>query len=70
LIKKSEKDKAVKLKFDIVLDILNTKVEIAEAAKVQAETKAHNTKILELIASKKDDELKNKSIKQLEAMLQ
>lgn len=69
LIKKSSKDKTIKLRFDIVLDVLTTKLEEAEAAKEVKETKEHNQKILGLIAEKKDGELKGKSVKQLEAML-
>lgn len=69
LVKKSVKDKAVKLRFDIVLDILNTKVSDNEAATEAREKKEHNKKIIELIAAKKDDALKGKSVKELEAML-
>lgn len=70
LVKTSEKDKTAKLRFDVTLDILNTKVEEMEALQEAAEIKAHNTKILTLISEKQDDSLKGKSIKQLEAMLQ
>jgi len=69
LTKKSTKDATIKLQFDVCLDILQTKVEEAEAVKELAENKAHNQKILQLIAEKKDDELKGKSVKQLETML-
>lgn len=69
LTKKSTKDATIKLQFDVCLDILQTKVEETETAKELAENKAHNQKILQLIAEKKDDELKGKSVKQLEAML-
>ncbi len=69
LIKKSEKDKKSKLKFDVVLDILNTKLEEAQALTEAKETKEHNEKIIKLIAEKKDESLKGKSITQLEAML-
>ena len=69
LTKKSTKNATIKLQFDVCLDILQTKVEETEAAKELAENKAHNQKILQLIAEKKDDELKGKSVKQLEAML-
>ncbi|HAS44175.1 MAG TPA: hypothetical protein DCS93_27095 [Microscillaceae bacterium] len=69
LDKKSEKDKIVKLRFDIVLDVLNTKVEEKEAAKKEAEDKEHNQKILSIIKEKQDEDLKGKSIKELEKML-
>jgi hypothetical protein len=69
LVKKSEKDKLAKLRFDIVLDILTTKADEARALAEAREIKEHNQKILSLIAEKTDESLKGKSIKQLEAML-
>lgn len=69
LIKTSVKDKTAKLRFDVVLDILNTKVEEAQAAAEALEIKEHNKKIIALISEKQDESLKGKSIKQLEAML-
>lgn len=70
LVKRTVKDKTIKLQFDIVLDILQTKAQAAEEAKERKERKEHNEKILTLISEKKDESLKGKSIKQLEAMLQ
>lgn len=70
LVKTSTKDKIAKLRFDIVLDILNTKIEDEQAALAEKERKAHNEKIIAIIADKKDESLKGMSIKQLEAMLQ
>lgn len=67
--KQSTKDKKLKLSFDIVLDVLNTKLEKMEEAQTQAENKAHNEKIISLIADKQDEELKGKSVSQLKAML-
>ena len=69
VLKKSKKDAVAKLKFDIVLDILTNKVEIAEVAAKSAETKAHNQKILGLIAEKKDEDLKGMSVEDLEKQL-
>jgi hypothetical protein len=69
LVKRSVKDKTTKLKLDLVLEILYTKVEERQVAEQKAEDKAHNKKILELIAEKQDESLKGKSVKQLEAML-
>ena len=66
---RSVKDKTAKLKFDVVLDVLTTKVEEAAAAKEAKETKEHNQKIIQLISEKQDEALKGKSIKQLESML-
>jgi hypothetical protein len=69
LTKTSVKDKTAKLRFDVALDILHTKVDEAQAASEALEIKEHNKKIIALIADKKDESLKGKSIKQLEAML-
>lgn len=59
-----------KLQFDVVLDILQTKQEEAEAAREKAERKQTNQKILSIIEEKKDKALSGKSIKELERMLQ
>ncbi len=69
LAKTSVKDKTAKLKFDIVLDVLNTKQDEMNAATEAREIKEHNKKIIALIAEKQDESLKGKSVKQLEAML-
>lgn len=69
LVKTSVKDKTTKLKFDVVLDVLNTKDEELQNAKQAANDKDHNKKIIALIAEKQDESLKGKSIKQLEDML-
>jgi len=69
LVKKSSKDKELKLKFDIVLDVLNTKLEEIDIESRRAEIKTHNDKILNLIADKQEDELKNKSIEELEKLI-
>jgi len=70
LTSRSEKDKTVKLKFDIVLDILNTKVDEAEVLQQKKARKERNQKILSLIEEKKDETLKSKSVKQLESLLE
>lgn len=69
VVKKSAKDKETKLKFDVALDILNTKVELLQAETEAQENKEHNKKILTIIADKKDESLKGKSVKELEKML-
>lgn len=68
LTKKTPKDKIAKLRFDVVLDVLTTKVAESEAATDANERREHNKRIDTLIAEKKDDELKNKSVKELEKM--
>ncbi len=69
LAKTTAKDRVAKLKFDVVLDILGTKVAENERLAEAQEIKEHNKKIIALIAEKDDDALKGKSRKQLEAML-
>lgn len=69
LTKSSAKDKTAKLRFDVVLEVLTTKVEEAQVLSEAQEIKEHNSKIISLIAEKQDESLKGKSIKQLEAML-
>lgn len=68
ITKRSVKDKTKKLQFDIVLDILNTKVEEEEAARDAKLTKEHNDKIDALIAKKQESALEDKSIAELEAL--
>lgn len=70
LVKRTTKDKGLKLQFDIVLDVLQTKAEEAEQAKLAKERRENNQRILSLIQDKKDEALSKKSIKELEAMLQ
>jgi hypothetical protein len=70
VIKKSEKDKTTKLRFDICLEILDFKVDEQNSLREVAEKKEHNAKIIQLISEKQDDALKGKSIKELEGMLQ
>tara|TARA_R110002074_G_scaffold402324_1_gene606963 strand:- start:15769 stop:16149 length:381 start_codon:yes stop_codon:yes gene_type:complete len=66
---KSEEDKTAKLKFDIVLDILNTKLSNQERAAKGEATKLQNQKILAILAQKKDSELMDLSVEELEAKL-
>ena len=70
VVKTTEKNKLAKLKFDIVLDVLTTKMEEETAAATARDTKAHNQKILSLIADKKENSLRDKTVEELEAMLQ
>lgn len=65
---KSKKDKTIKLKFDIVLDILNSKVEESNAERDVEQVKQHNAKIDAIIAVKQEDALSDKSIEELEKM--
>lgn len=69
LTKRTTKDATIKLQFDVVLDILQTKVEESELLREAKENKEHNEKILNLISEKRDEELKGKSLKELQKML-
>ena len=69
LTKRSRKDKTIKLQFDIVLTILNTLVEEQDMARNEAENKAHNTKILQLIQKKREVELEKMSEEELQSLL-
>lgn len=69
IIKKTEKDKTAKLRFDIVLEILEDRVDERDASLKAKEDKAHNEKILALISEKQDDDLKGKSVAELKKML-
>ncbi len=68
LAKKTAEDKVAKLKFDIALDILNTKVEEAEEASSAKEVRLHNRKIDELIAEKEEESLKGLSVEDLKKL--
>ena len=57
------------LRFDVLKDVYLTKKKDNEELRNAAEVKAHNQKILTLIAEKQDKELEGKSIEELEAML-
>jgi hypothetical protein len=57
------------LRFDILKDVYLTKKKDTEALRNAAEAKAHNQKILSLIAEKQEGKLKGMSIEELEKLL-
>lgn len=69
VVTRSSKNKTLKLKFDIVLDILNSKVEEQNKIIIARENKAHNDKIYAAIAELEDNELKSMSKKELLAQI-
>jgi hypothetical protein len=69
LTPKSTKDKELKLQRDIVIDILETKVEEHAATNNAQTIKVHNQKIEALIQKKKDESLESLSIEELEKKL-
>lgn len=62
-------DKEKQLQFEILKDIYLTKKQEADAEKNAVAMKEHNQYILSLIKTKQDQELANKSIDELKAML-
>ena len=70
LAEKSDTNVATKLRFEIVLDVLKTKVANQEAAAKSEETKKNNSRILEIIKGKQDESLMGLSVEELEAKLQ
>lgn len=65
----SEEDKIENLKFEIVLDILKTKLDVQRAQRDAIEAKAHNEKILNILSERKDRDLNKLSDEELEKML-
>lgn len=57
------------LRFDILKDVYLTKKKDMEDRRNEAEAKAHNQKIMSLIAEKKDESLKSMSVEELEKLL-
>ena len=57
------------LRFDILKDVYLTKKKDMEDKRNEAEAKAHNQKIMSLIAEKKDESLKSMSVEELEKLL-
>lgn len=62
-------DTIAKLRFDVAKEIYLDRMDDLNAAKKISEDKAHNAKILEIIRNKKDQEMNDKSIEDLEKML-
>lgn len=69
LDEKTEEDTITKLKFDLVISVLETKKAENKENLMAAETKAHNQKILGLIAQKQDEDLSKMSIEELQKLM-
>lgn len=63
-------DKVQQLSFDILKEIYLAKKDEQDSAKVLAEKKANNEKIMSLIYQKQESALSEKSIEELTSMLQ
>ena len=66
---KSEQDKELDTKIEIVKYIVAEKLEEANKRMKAKEQKEQKQKIMEIMANKKDESLQNKSVEELEAML-
>jgi chemotaxis signal transduction protein len=69
VVKRNTVNTTLALKFDIVKHIIKVKLEELEARETAAATKAKKEKILNIIADKEDDSLKNTSVDKLKEML-
>ena len=66
---KTKQDQELEIKIEIIKYIVSTKLEEAELKSKAREIKEQKQKILELIANKQNEELGNKSVEELQAML-
>lgn len=63
-------DNENQLRFDIVKDVYLTKKKLADEARAEKDKKLFEQKILEVIAGKQENSLWDKSIEELQAMVQ
>lgn len=66
---KTESNADLQIQFDVVLEVIEYKKKIADAAEKALATRNQNQRILELIKQKEDGALSEKSIEELKAML-
>ena len=69
LIAKTMEDENLAIQIEIVKHIVKTKLDEAETAKHSKELKDKKQKLMEMIAEKKDEALRNASVEELQAML-
>lgn len=67
--KPAKKDRILALGFEIVKHVIEVRLEENEASKKSVERKAEREKLLGILVSKKDDALKDLSVKELEKKL-
>lgn len=70
ITQKATADKKSQLRFDVVMHIINHKLEDQEKRKLSAERKVKRDRILEVIAGKQDAQLERKSVTVLMAELE
>jgi uncharacterized membrane protein len=69
LSSKTKEDETLSAQIEIVKHIVKTKLDEAESAKQSKELKEKKQKLMEMIAEKKDEALRNASVEELQAML-
>ena len=62
-------DKVVQLKFDVVKYIIEVRLAEADAAKITRENREKKDRLLQLIAERQDDDLKNMPLDDLKKMV-
>lgn len=67
---KSGADEVLQLKLDVVKHVIGVRQAENEAARSLAERKEKKERLLELIAGKQDEQLKAKSVEELQAMVE
>lgn len=67
--RKTKDQELNELRLSIVSSILDTRIKEQEAAADELKTKAHNQKIMDLIAAKQDEDLKSMSAEDLKKLL-
>ena len=69
LATKTKEDETLAIQIEIVKHIVKTKLDEAETAKQSKELKEKKQKLMEMIAEKKDEALRNASVEELQVML-
>ena len=69
LATKTKEDETLAIQIEIVKYIVKTKLDEAETAKQSKELKEKKQKLMEMIAEKEDESLRNMSVDELKAML-
>ena len=67
---KSEESEKLAVRIGIIKYIVSVKLEEKKEAELAKERKEQKQKIMEILASKQDEELKGKSVEELEKMLE
>ena len=70
LTKETKENKELNYKIEIIKAVVEDRLRARERAARAAEVKAQNQRILEIMADKKDADLRSKNMEELEAMLQ